>query len=87
LIEVRAIAASSYAITIRESSGETRHTVTLSEFDCARLGGVRAPEAVLEAAFRFLLDREPKEAILPRFDITVIGQYFPEFEGELRTYF
>jgi hypothetical protein len=41
---------------------------------------------VVEAAFRFLLDREPKEAILSRFDITVISRYFPEFERELPGY-
>jgi hypothetical protein len=30
-----------------------------------RLGGGHAPERVIEAAFAFLLDREPKESILP----------------------
>jgi hypothetical protein len=40
----------------------------------------------LEAAFRFLLDREPKESILARFDVTAISRYFPEFEGEMPRY-
>ena len=44
------------------------------------------PERCLEAAFRFLLDREPKESILRRFDVTVISRYFPEFERELPRY-
>jgi hypothetical protein len=44
------------------------------------------PERCLEAAFRFLLDREPKESILGRFDLTVISRYFPEFERELPHY-
>ena len=35
---------------------------------------------------RFLLDREPKESILGRFDVTVISRYFPEFERELPHY-
>ena len=43
-------------------------------------------ERCLEAAFRFLLDREPKESILGRFDVTVISRYFPEFERELPHY-
>ena len=38
------------------------------------------------AAFRFLLDREPKESILRRFDVAVISRYFPEFERELPRY-
>jgi hypothetical protein len=41
---------------------------------------------VVDAAFRFLLDREPKEAILARFDVSLIAQYFPEFEEELPRY-
>jgi hypothetical protein len=51
---------------------------------CERLNaGKHTPERCLEAAFRFLLDREPKESILRRFDVTVISRYFPEFEREL----
>ena len=48
--------------------------------------GEHAPERCIEAAFRFLLDREPKESILGRFDVTVIARYFPEFERELPRY-
>ena len=48
--------------------------------------GKHPPERCLEAAFRFLLDREPKESILARFDISVISRYFPEFEQELPRY-
>lgn len=40
----------------------------------------------MKAAFRFLLDREPASSILGRFDVTVIGRYFPEFEAELPGY-
>ena len=43
-------------------------------------------ETVIAAAFRFLLDREPKEAILARFDIRDIARYFPEFETTLGAY-
>ena len=49
-------------------------------------GGTHTPERCLEAAFRFLLDREPKESILARFDVSVISRYFPEFEQELPRY-
>jgi hypothetical protein len=40
----------------------------------------------IEAAFRFLLDREPKESILARFDVSVIQRYFADFERELPRY-
>jgi len=44
------------------------------------------PFICIEAAFQFLLDREPKESILRRSDVTVISYYFPEFERELPHY-
>ena len=40
-------------------------------------------ERCLQAVFRFLLDREPKESIL---DVTAISRYFPEFEREIPHY-
>jgi hypothetical protein len=35
-------------------------------------------------SFEFLLDNEPKESILARFDLAVIGRYFPQFEREIK---
>jgi hypothetical protein len=63
-----------------------RYDVTMSERDYERLAQGREPDRVIEAAFRFLLDREPKESILSRFDVQVIGSYFPEFERKLPDY-
>lgn len=76
-----------FEVTVRQGRGESRHEVTISAATLDRLtGGRQTAEACLEAAFRFLLDREPKESILGRFDVTVIGRYFPEFERELPRY-
>jgi hypothetical protein len=76
-----------FEVIVREGNGETRHQVTMSRERCARLSaGKHAPERVIEAAFSFLLDREAKEAILRRFDVTIISRYFPEFEHELPKY-
>jgi hypothetical protein len=76
-----------FEVVVREGKGETRHHVTMSRETCERLtAGKHTPERCLEAAFRFLLDREPKESILGRFDVEVISLYFPEFERELTRY-
>ena len=76
-----------FEVVVREGEGETRHHVTISRETCERLtAGKHMPERCVEAAFRFLLDREPKESILKHFDITVISRYFPEFERELPHY-
>ncbi len=76
-----------FEVIVREAKGETRHDVTMSRKTCERLtGGKHAPEHCLEAAFRLLLYREPKESIVGRFDVTVISRYFPEFVRELPRY-
>jgi hypothetical protein len=76
-----------FEVVVREGKGETRHHVTMDHEPFGRLGaGKHTGEHCVEAAFRFLLDREPKESILSRFDVTVISRYFPDFERELPRY-
>jgi hypothetical protein len=76
-----------FDVVVRDSGGESRHRVTISHELAQRLGGgVFDPERCLDAAFRFLLDRETKDQILARFDVSVIALYFPEFERELPKY-
>ena len=76
-----------FDVVIRESGHETHHQLTMSAREYDRLSnGSCPPEHCVEAAFRFLLDREPKEAILSRFDVSVISRYFPDFETKLPRY-
>ena len=53
-----------------------------SDYDLWSRGKV-APEKVVEGAFRFLLEREPADAIFKRFDCAVIRRYFPEVDKTL----
>ena len=77
-----------FEVVVTEGRSESRHLVTMAAGDGARLTkGKHAPEACIAAAFRFLLDREAKESILGRFDVSVIARYFPEFESKLPHYF
>jgi hypothetical protein len=76
-----------FEVIVRVGRCETRHHVTMASDTCKRLTmSTRKPEHCIEAAFQFLLDREPQEAILQRFDMAVISRYFPEFERELPRY-
>jgi hypothetical protein len=65
---------------VREGGRETSHDVTLSRDLLARLAPAELADAFVRRCFAFLLEREPKESILGRFDVAVIGRYFPEFE-------
>ena len=75
-----------FEVRVEDGRGASSHTVTMSRESHARLGQGHAPEAVVDAVFRFLLDREPKESIMGRFDVSVVPRYFPEFEDSLGGY-
>jgi len=78
---------SEFDVTVQEGSSQTRHHVTMKDSTYRKLASQEAsPERVIEAAFEFLLDREPKESILSSFDVTVISRYFPSFEKEIASY-
>ncbi len=76
----------SFAVTVKEGGSQTRHTVRASAAELRRLAPGVAPKRVVEAAFRFLLDREAKESILARFGLKDISRYFPEFEETISRY-
>jgi hypothetical protein len=76
---------STWEVTVTEGGSSTTHEVTVSDVEVGRLGaGYDSEEEFVRACFEFLLAREPKEQILPRFDVTDISRYFPEFEREIR---
>jgi hypothetical protein len=76
-----------FLVAVREGKSATQHRVTMTQATYRKLTGGNVPATrCIEAAFRFLLNHEPKESILPRFDVTVISTYFPSFERELGGY-
>jgi hypothetical protein len=70
-----------YTVVVTDEDGSsTTHEVTVLEGDWERFGGGYAtPEALVEASFAFLLEREAKESILRSFELNVIAGYFPEY--------
>ena len=70
-----------FDVVVREGGSETRHRVTMSRatYEGLTSGSVK-PDRCVQAAFEYLLEREPKESILRSFDITVISRYFPGFK-------
>lgn len=73
-----------YRVTIDDEAGRTAHEVVATAAHVDRYAPGAPPERLIEASFRFLLEREPKEAILSRFEIPVIERYFPEYPREIR---
>jgi hypothetical protein len=76
------------AVTIDDGRGTTAHDVTVSTEDATNLAAAADAADVERLVYEtttFLLEREPKESILRKFDITVVSRYFPDFEPEIRS--
>jgi hypothetical protein len=85
-IEIEKFDASRFRVRVIEAGSESSHQVTLNPKDSKRLAGDAVePETLIRKSFEFLLEREPKESILSRFDLSVISRYFPEYEREIKS--
>jgi hypothetical protein len=72
-----------YDVAVEHEGRSTSHEVTVWPSDVARYAPDATPEALIEASFAFLLEREPQEAILRRFELPVIERYFPEYPSRI----
>jgi hypothetical protein len=83
-ITVLRVSDTSFRVTVVDGDGQTVHDVTATAADIARYApGVNA-ERFLTASFEFMLEREPKESILRRFDLPLIECYFPDYPVTIR---
>ena len=80
MVTVKPIDSTTFEVIV-DGATRTTHKVTVTHSYYEKLTGRRvAPEVLVEKSFEFLLDRESNTSILHRFDLPVIGQYFPDYE-------
>lgn len=75
---------SRYRVTVEDDAGRTVHDVTVTPEDVARYAPGVTADRLLHASFEFLLEREPKDAILSQFSLPTIERYFPEYPAKIR---
>ena len=75
-----------FRVTVREGGSETSHRVTATPEVVSGYAGSASAESLLDATFRFLLEREPKEAILGSFALPVVERYFGDYPRVIRSY-
>ncbi len=73
-----------FRVEVTEGETKSTHEVRATAADVDELGAGSDAETLIRESFRFLLEREPKESILSRFELPVIGRYFPEYPDEIR---
>jgi hypothetical protein len=84
MIDVKPLSQDEWLVTVK-AHATTQHRVRVTPDELRRFGGENVTaERLLEASFRFLLDRESNTSILSSFDLPVIGRYFPEYGKEIR---
>lgn len=84
-VTVESAGSGEFRVRVRDGRDETTHVVTVADADYVRLTSRRIPvDELVRRSFDFLLEREPKESILSRFDLAVIARYFPEYDDEIR---
>ena len=72
-----------FLVRCRDGGRVYRYRVTLDRAEKNRNFPGMRPEAVIQAAFRYLLRREPPSAILPEFHIRQIEDFFPGALAEI----
>lgn len=85
-IEVQPMNDERFGVTIVENGSKTVHEVTATSKQVDLLCGNCDPAQLVEASIRFLLDREPKESIMNRFDLDVIARFFPDYHTAIHDY-
>ena len=84
MVTVTPIDSTTFEVMV-ERATTTTHKVTVTAPYYEKLTGKRiTPEILVEKSFRFLLDRESNTSILRSFNLSVIGQYFPEYERVIK---
>jgi len=84
MIDIKEINDSTFQVIVKERT-TTKHEVTISDNYYQKLTAGKIPkEKLLRISFEFLLKREGNTSILSRFDLPVIGRYFPEYEDNIR---
>jgi len=72
---------------VDDKAGQSKHRVLMNRDSYDKYtNGTVTPEQCISAAFRFLLERQPQNEILPSFNISVIQMYFSNFEKDFPNY-
>lgn len=70
-------------VTIGDDAGATTHEVSVDRETLADLAPGAPPEELVRISFEFLLEREPREAIMRSFELPIIGRFFGDYRDEI----
>jgi hypothetical protein len=71
-------------VTLGSDATTTEHEVIVERATLDDLAPGATPETLVDASFRFLLEREPPESILRSFELPIIARYLADYPDEIR---
>lgn len=71
-------------VVLGDDPGATTHEVQVDREVLDDLAPGATPEELVRASFVFLLEREPREAVMRSFELPIIGRFFGDFPDEIR---
>ncbi|ARD70041.1 hypothetical protein CO731_05626 (plasmid) [Aminobacter sp. MSH1] len=77
---------SSFMVEVSSADLLFEYCVVMDRITFDTLAADYSTEALIEATFRFLLDRVPNADIRPLFELARMARDFPDFEAELPRY-
>ncbi len=87
MITIEKIMDTKFRVTVNKTK-TTVHEVNVSTEYYEKLTAGSVPvETLIEKSFLFLLERESNTSILSKFDLPLIGKYFPEYERVIKNMF
>jgi hypothetical protein len=72
------------AVTVGDDPAATHHEVLVDRATLEDLAPAATPELLVTESFRFLLEREPRESIMRRLELPIIGRFFGDYPDEIR---
>ena len=70
-------------VTLGDDAEATTHEVSVDRDTLDDLAPGTPPEELVRASFEFLLEREPREAIMRSFELPIIGRFFGDYRDEI----
>ena len=72
------------SVSVGDDPGATSHEVSVDRATLDDLAPGITPEELVRTSFEFLLEREPRESIMRRFELPIIGRFFGDYSDEMR---
>lgn len=87
MIQVERLDDLHFRVTVNGPTQTTHHKVAVRhEYHEQLVGEEVSAHDLVEAAFKFLMTKEPNTSILLGFDLAETERYFPEFPQEIKNF-